>query len=185
MWILAGTEVAHKLRTRPGRGAGSIESVSALSQFHPAVQSWFESRLGEPSAPQRDGWPLIRDGRNVLIAAPTGSGKTLAGFLSAIDELFQQGPSLPDETQVVYVSPLRALSNDIQKNLQGPLARDPRAGPDPARDPRAGAHRRHAGQRARGDDEAAAAHPGHDAGVPVPPADVGGRARDARHHAHA
>ena len=90
--------------------------------FHPAVDAWFRDRLGEPTPPQREGWPLVRAGENVLIAAPTGSGKTLAGFLSAIDSLFRQGPELPDETQVVYVSPLRALSNDVQKNLQGPLA---------------------------------------------------------------
>jgi ATP-dependent helicase Lhr and Lhr-like helicase len=90
--------------------------------FHPAVSAWFRDRFGEPTAPQREGWPLIRAGENVLIAAPTGSGKTLAGFLSAIDGLFRQGALLPDETQVVYVSPLRALSNDVQKNLQGPLA---------------------------------------------------------------
>jgi ATP-dependent helicase Lhr and Lhr-like helicase len=96
--------------------------VTPLSPFHPAVASWFRDRLGEPSAPQQAGWPLIRDRQNVLIAAPTGSGKTLAGFLSALDELFRQGEALPDETQVVYVSPLRALSNDVQKNLQGPLA---------------------------------------------------------------
>jgi ATP-dependent helicase Lhr and Lhr-like helicase len=96
--------------------------MPALASFHPAVESWFRNRLGTPTPPQREGWPLIRDGRNVLIAAPTGSGKTLAGFLSAIDGLFRQGPDLPDETQVVYVSPLRALSNDVQKNLQGPLA---------------------------------------------------------------
>src|SRR5262245_30792378 len=96
--------------------------MSALDPFHPAVRSWFAARLGEPTAPQRDGWPLIREGRHTLIAAPTGSGKTLAAFLSAIDSLFRQGPDLPDETQVLYVSPLRALSNDVQKNLQGPLA---------------------------------------------------------------
>jgi ATP-dependent Lhr-like helicase len=78
--------------------------------------------MGEPTPPQRDGWPLIRDGRNVLIAAPTGSGKTLAAFLSAIDSLLRQGPALADETQVLYISPLRALSNDVQKNLEGPLA---------------------------------------------------------------
>jgi ATP-dependent Lhr-like helicase len=96
--------------------------VTVLSRFHPAVRSWFEGRLGEPSAPQREGWPPIREGRNVVIAAPTGSGKTLAGFLSALDDLFRQGASLADQTQVVYVSPLRALSNDVQKNLQGPLA---------------------------------------------------------------
>jgi ATP-dependent Lhr-like helicase len=96
--------------------------MSALSSFHPAVQRWFADRLGEPTAPQREGWPLIRDGRNVLIAAPTGSGKTLAAFLSALDSLLQEGSALGDETRVLYVSPLRALSNDVQKNLQGPLA---------------------------------------------------------------
>jgi len=95
--------------------------MSPLSTFHPAVQRWFADRLGEPTAPQREGWPLIREGRNVLIAAPTGSGKTLAAFLSAIDSLFQRGSELADETHVLYVSPLRALSNDVQKNLQGPL----------------------------------------------------------------
>jgi ATP-dependent Lhr-like helicase len=94
----------------------------ATEAFHPAVRAWFEGRLGVPTPPQREGWPLVRAGENVLIAAPTGSGKTLAGFLSAIDSLFRQGPGLPDETQVVYVSPLRALSNDVQKNLEGPLA---------------------------------------------------------------
>ena len=96
--------------------------MTAVSLFHPAVQRWFATRLGEPTPPQREGWPLIRDGRNVLIAAPTGSGKTLAAFLSAIDSLFQEGDALADATQVLYVSPLRALSHDVQKNLQGPLA---------------------------------------------------------------
>src|SRR5712691_6467631 len=95
--------------------------MTAVSLFHPAVQRWFATRLGEPTPPQRDGWPLIHDGKNVLIAAPTGSGKTLAAFLSAIDSLFQEGDRLQDATQVLYVSPLRALSNDVQKNLQGPL----------------------------------------------------------------
>jgi ATP-dependent Lhr-like helicase len=96
--------------------------MEPLAAFHPSVQSWFTSRLGQPTPPQRDGWPLIREGRNTLIAAPTGSGKTLAAFLSAIDGLLRQGAALTDATQVVYVSPLRALSNDVQKNLQGPLA---------------------------------------------------------------
>ena len=96
--------------------------MSSLSGFHPAVRQWFESRFGEATPPQREGWPAIREGRHTLIAAPTGSGKTLAAFLSAIDSLFRRGPELPDETQVLYVSPLRALSNDVQKNLQGPLA---------------------------------------------------------------
>ncbi|MBI3828475.1 MAG: DEAD/DEAH box helicase [Planctomycetes bacterium] len=92
-----------------------------LATFHPTVQQWFRQKLGEPSAPQEQGWPLIRAGKNVLIAAPTGSGKTLAAFLYALDQLLRQGQDLRDETQVLYVSPLRALSNDIQKNLQGPL----------------------------------------------------------------
>jgi ATP-dependent Lhr-like helicase len=96
--------------------------VSLLSSFHPAIQRWFSDRLGEPTLPQRDGWPPIRAGEHTLIAAPTGSGKTLAAFLSAIDSLIRQGDALADETQVLYVSPLRALSNDVQKNLQGPLA---------------------------------------------------------------
>ncbi|MEO8430947.1 MAG: DEAD/DEAH box helicase [Acidobacteriota bacterium] len=90
--------------------------------FHPAVRSWFSQRFGEPTAPQRDGWPAIREGHHVLIAAPTGFGKTLAAFLAAIDALVRQGEALADETQVLYVSPLRALSNDVQKNLQAPLA---------------------------------------------------------------
>jgi ATP-dependent Lhr-like helicase len=93
-----------------------------LEAFHPAVRRWFESRLGEPTPPQRDGWPLLREGKSVLIAAPTGSGKTLAAFLLSIDRLLRQGPYLPDETQVLYVSPLKALSNDVQKNLSWPLA---------------------------------------------------------------
>jgi ATP-dependent Lhr-like helicase len=93
-----------------------------LEGFHPRVREWFQKRLGEPTPPQREGWPLIRQGKNVLIAAPTGWGKTLAAFLSSIDALLSQGPYLPDETQVVYVSPLKALGNDIQKNLSTPLA---------------------------------------------------------------
>ena len=93
-----------------------------LQEFHPAVRKWFESRLGSPTPPQLEGWPLIRAGKHTLIAAPTGSGKTLAAFLHAIDSLFSTGPYLPDETRVLYVSPLKALGNDVQKNLQGPLA---------------------------------------------------------------
>src|SRR5215813_15534593 len=96
--------------------------MDLLDPFHPAVRKWFTTRLGEPTPPQVEGWPRIREGKNTLIAAPTGSGKTLAAFLSAIDSLVRQGEGLPDETQVVYVSPLRALSNDVQKNLQAPLA---------------------------------------------------------------
>src|SRR5258707_3820609 len=92
--------------------------------FHPAVSAWFERSFAAPTAAQAEAWPAIQSGRNVLIAAPTGSGKTLAAFLAAIDSLVRQGlkGELKDETQVVYVSPLKALSNDIQRNLQAPLA---------------------------------------------------------------
>src|SRR5438445_7428431 len=95
-----------------------------LAGFHSAVQRWFETRFREPTEPQRRAWPLIQEGRDVLIAAPTGSGKTFAAFLAAIDDLVRQGleGTLRDETQVVYVSPLKALSNDVQKNLSEPLA---------------------------------------------------------------
>jgi ATP-dependent Lhr-like helicase len=92
-----------------------------LESFHPAVARWFRERLGEPTAPQREGWPAIRAGENTLIAAPTGSGKTLAAFLSAIDGLLRC-QALPDETRVLYVSPLKALASDVQKNLELPLA---------------------------------------------------------------
>jgi len=95
-----------------------------LSGFHPAISRWFTDRFTEPTEPQRRAWPLIQEGRNALIAAPTGSGKTFAAFLAAIDSLLRQGldGTLGDETQVVYVSPLKALSNDVQKNLAEPLA---------------------------------------------------------------
>jgi len=94
-----------------------------LSGFHPAITRWFTDRFAEPTEPQRRAWPLIQAGRNALIAAPTGSGKTFAAFLAAIDSLLRQGldGTLGDETQVVYVSPLKALSNDVQKNLAEPL----------------------------------------------------------------
>jgi ATP-dependent helicase Lhr and Lhr-like helicase len=91
--------------------------------FHPLVSGWFKQTLGEPSEPQAEGWPAIRGGQNVLIASPTGSGKTLAAFLCAIDGLVKQGlrGELGDQTQVLYVSPLKALANDVQKNLLQPL----------------------------------------------------------------
>src|SRR5216684_2969012 len=95
-----------------------------LSGFHPATARWFASRFREPTEPQARAWPLIQAGRDALIAAPTGSGKTFAAFLTAIDSLLTQGlaGTLGDGTQVVYVSPLKALSNDVQKNLAEPLA---------------------------------------------------------------
>jgi ATP-dependent helicase Lhr and Lhr-like helicase len=96
----------------------------ALAPFHPLVRAWFHETLGEPTPPQVQGWPVIRSGRDVLIAAPTGSGKTLTAFLACLDELFRDAArgALPDETRVLYVSPLKALGNDVQKNLLEPLA---------------------------------------------------------------
>jgi ATP-dependent Lhr-like helicase len=93
-----------------------------LSSFHPVVARWFEHRFGEPTAPQRFGWEAIRAGRDTLISAPTGSGKTLAAFLHSLDQLFREGleAPLPDETRVIYVSPLKALSADIHLNLAEP-----------------------------------------------------------------
>ncbi|MCY1016869.1 DEAD/DEAH box helicase [Pyxidicoccus sp. MSG2] len=95
----------------------------ALASFHPVVRRWFAERLGEPTRPQVEGWPLIQAGQDVLIAAPTGSGKTLTAFLAALDSLFRLAleGTLPDATQVLYVSPLKALGNDVQKNLLQPL----------------------------------------------------------------
>jgi ATP-dependent helicase Lhr and Lhr-like helicase len=90
--------------------------------FHPVLQRWWASRFDEPTAAQLEGWRAIREGRHTLIAAPTGSGKTLAAFLTSIDELLKEGLEnpLPDEVRVIYVSPLKALSADIHKNLAVP-----------------------------------------------------------------
>ncbi len=95
-----------------------------LSSFDPLTAEWFATRLGKPTEPQIQGWPLIRAGRDALISAPTGSGKTLAAFLVCVDDLIRQARTgaLPEETQVLYVSPLKALSNDVHKNLEVPLA---------------------------------------------------------------
>lgn len=98
---------------------------TVLSAFHPAVRAWFEARFpAGPTAAQEGGWPRIRAGEHTLIAAPTGSGKTLAGFLVCIDALYraaERGEDVADTTQVVYVSPLKALAVDIHQNLETPL----------------------------------------------------------------
>src|SRR5882672_8449858 len=102
------------------RAAGS----DALEGFHPAVAAWFSAAFPKPTPAQLEAWPAIRAGRHTLVAAPTGSGKTLAAFLAAIDDLVREGVKAPlaDETYVVYVSPLKALANDIERNLKAPLA---------------------------------------------------------------
>ena len=96
---------------------------STLPYFHDAVSAWFGRTFSAPTPAQAQAWPAIQSGQDVLIAAPTGSGKTLAAFLAAIDELVREGEQwgLPDETRVLYVSPLKALSNDINRNLEAPL----------------------------------------------------------------
>ncbi|MFP5429246.1 MAG: DEAD/DEAH box helicase, partial [Gammaproteobacteria bacterium] len=96
-----------------------------LDLFHPAVGRWFGQRFATVTDAQARALPLIHSGQSMLLAAPTGSGKTLSAFLAVLDELFRQGlehgGELPAQTQVVYVSPLKALSNDIRLNLQVPL----------------------------------------------------------------
>ncbi|RKP45956.1 DEAD/DEAH box helicase [Trinickia fusca] len=100
--------------------------ASPLAEFHPAVAAWFAQTFDAPTDAQLRAWPSIRRGHSTLVAAPTGSGKTLTAFLWAIDELVRDGlangGTLPDETLVVYISPLKALSNDIHANLERPLA---------------------------------------------------------------
>ena len=96
----------------------------SLHWAHPVVQEWFVRRFGTPTEPQEQGWPQILAGRTTLISAPTGSGKTLAAFLICIDTLIRKAIEgrLAAGTEVVYVSPLKALSTDIHKNLETPLA---------------------------------------------------------------
>jgi len=95
-----------------------------LSNFHITTRTWFENNLGKPTEAQSQAWPFIKNGNHTLIAAPTGSGKTLAAFYAAIDNLITHGlnDTLVDQTYVVYISPLKALSNDIHRNLEVPLA---------------------------------------------------------------
>src|SRR6516164_6886212 len=96
---------------------------AGLEWAHPLVRDWFVGRFGTPTEAQLQGWPHILAGKTALISAPTGSGKTLAAFLICIDRLVRKALSgeLLDRTEVLYVSPLKALSNDIQKNLEVPL----------------------------------------------------------------
>src|SRR3954447_25993085 len=98
--------------------------MQSLSWAHPLVAEWFVNKFGTPTEPQEQGWPHILAGRTTLISAPTGSGKTLAAFLACIDRLVRKAlaGALRDRTEVLYISPLKALGNDIQKNLEGPLS---------------------------------------------------------------
>ena len=100
----------------------TCELPEALRWAHPLVQEWFVGKFGTPTEPQEAGWPHILAERTTLISAPTGSGKTLAAFLACIDLLVRKALNgeLRDRTEVLYVSPLKALGNDIQKNLEVP-----------------------------------------------------------------
>ena len=99
-------------------------SEDVLAAFHPIIRAWFSETLGEPSAPQRAGWPAIAAGPDTLILAPTGTGKTLAAFLWELNALITEGLQAPlaNAVHLLYVSPLKALNNDVQRNLEGPLA---------------------------------------------------------------
>ena len=100
-----------------------------LSTFTPRVREWFESAFAEPTPAQRQAWPAIASGGHVLLSAPTGSGKTLAAFLWGLDRLAAEPlPEGERRTRLVYVSPLKALSYDIERNLRAPAARHRRAG---------------------------------------------------------
>src|SRR5688572_32003886 len=100
------------------------DDLSMRARFHPIVQKWFQESFGEPSDPQRSGWPAIATGSHTLILAPTGTGKTLAAFLWELNALIVDGlgAPLPNAIQLLYISPLKALNNDIQRNLEHPLA---------------------------------------------------------------
>ena len=100
------------------------DTSSMLARFHPLVGKWFEETFGEPSNPQRKGWPAIASGAHTLILAPTGTGKTLAAFLWELNDLIVRGieEPLPNAVHLLYISPLKALNNDIQRNLDRPLA---------------------------------------------------------------
>lgn len=103
--------------------ARAVSKTSPLGRFHPIVRKWFKETLGAPSDPQREGWPAIASGEHTLVLAPTGTGKTLAAFLWELNELIVSGMKepLPNSVRLLYISPLKALNNDIQRNLDRPL----------------------------------------------------------------
>ena len=108
----------------PAAKARKLEQTTdALAAFHPAVGAWFRAALGEPTLVQSMSWPHIAEGKTTLLLAPTGSGKTLAAFLSAIDRLARAPePEAKKKLRVLYVSPLKALAVDVERNLRAPIA---------------------------------------------------------------
>src|SRR5205807_10382499 len=116
---------SNQRRVLSRRGGYSLMSDSGpsepiLDHFLPPVASWFRETLGQPTPPQRMGWPAIAAGQNTLIVAPTGSGKTLAAFLAGLDHLWRH-PRPSRGVRILYVSPLKALNQDIARNLRAPL----------------------------------------------------------------
>ena len=157
----------------------STATADALAGFSPHARRWFEGALGTPTPAQTQGWPPIAAGEHVLLCAPTGSGKTLAAFLWFLDQLMTE----PGEgLRVLYVSPLKALNYDVERNLRAPLAGHPRdrggRGLRAARAERRRAHRRHAARGAPSHAAHAARRAHHDAREPLPAAHLA-RARDA------
>ncbi|HYH03935.1 MAG TPA: DEAD/DEAH box helicase, partial [Bacillota bacterium] len=102
----------------------TVKQEPIFQTFHPVISTWFRKNFSEPTPPQAQGWPLIAAGNNVLLLAPTGSGKTLAAFLKCLDWLYHEveaGRTVGDGVKVLYISPLKALNNDINRNLEKPL----------------------------------------------------------------
>ena len=111
--------MARSSSTPRSSSPNSLETASPLGLFHPLTAEWFRSALGTPTTPQRLGWPVIARGESTLILAPTGTGKTLTAFLWCLDRLlFHKQPNASPGTRIVYISPLKALAVDVERNLR-------------------------------------------------------------------
>ena len=143
-----------------------VTETQSVKAFHPAVREWFASSFPSPTKPQQAGWPAIARGRSTLILAPTGSGKTLAAFLWCLNRLmFEPPPPRKERCRVLYISPLKALAVDVERNLQAPLAGIANVArrldvPVTMRD--RDSNRRHAGRRTRALSPRFCRHSDHD-----------------------